>query len=187
MGRVFLSFLFLVSAVVASADTAAEKEWHEYCDMMIHVKVDGWVVDKTITEQPLRISPQTLKCKATTYRDFESKNWTKGEVSLSADALPAITVLRANAFNGMIPVLPGSADEAAVCAPVLDLLKKALLSRGVVQVKVLREVVRQDWASAKNTDVKMHEKLSFSIDGVHFNTSTATSLRGKYCSQKPVP
>lgn len=179
-----MSFL-LVNGAMAE-ETAAQKEWHEYCEMTIHTTVDGWVVDQSEQEVSLPISENNLKCAVEVHHGSrKTSTWTK--VSLSEQTVQPFSQLHLG--DAMVTFYEdGEISEAVACARVKAVLEEAKSNGGVLKAKLKRQLVRQDWTTSKNTDVKILDTLHFTFGkepGLQLRADGSTSAQGKYCAHKP--
>jgi hypothetical protein len=175
--------LGLMSPLVFAA--TPQEEWHEYCEMTTHVHIDGWLVEKETTQQDIVFDSNTVSCVTEVVRDYEWKQYTSVDISLSIPKAMA----GAKFFSGQLHhvySLSGDHTNAEACKKVQDIIDKlANDSYGFVKVSANRELVRQDWISDKNTDVTSIESINLKVMGLAFSGSQSVSLTGKYCSKKP--
>ncbi len=175
----------------AMAGTAEQQEWHEYCDMTVRVKVDGWEALKEEQAVSIPINKDTLECKHEIRTDFSGVRKTFAIAYLTKTALAPISVAL-NHTGADVHIFRGKGEisEVDACQRVAELLERSAMRGGTLKAKVTRTVVRQDWTSSKNTDVRTIEQLSIALDAntdIPFRASQDMYVRGKYCSKKPLP
>jgi hypothetical protein len=174
----------------ATEPTPAEKEWHEYCEMTVHVKVDGWVADESEETLSLPLNRNTLRCKADVGKDFLGKVSSTGHAYLGQAALAEARTIQLNVRSAHTTVshFPEAVTDAVACAPINRILRLAQAHGGRLPAKLKRKLVRQDWTSPKNTDIRFIEEIDVQLaGGLTFRGIGNSSARGKFCSQKPKP
>ena len=148
--------------------------------MTVHVRVDGWEVEKMKKKMPIKADFKKITCKvqySPTFSEGEFQTIVTATLNLKTDIG---TKLAHPGFQYM-NYLPGKVDKVEACAK-FEALKEETAPVALVE----RSLVRQDWKSPKNTDTVLAEKVSLVFDNkAIFESSAVLWTKGKYCSQKP--
>lgn len=174
-----LILLLAITSTFVHAQTPAG-EWHEYCEMTVHVRVNGWEVENVKKQMPIKADFSKLNCKVV-YSPTYTEGMYQTVVTANLKVKTDLGTKLAHPDMQIYYYMNGKVDRDVACAKIDD-LKNEITPVALVE----RSLVRQDWTSSKNVDTSLAEKVTISFSNkVAFFSNAILWTKGKYCSQKP--